>query len=65
MPVMSIGIPVQGTLERDALRAASLAASLRGYQDLYRFVPNQLPLRFRGGVDFAFTSKTSIDSRSP
>jgi hypothetical protein len=47
----SIGIPVQGDLSNDAFVAASFAASLRGYQDAYRFLPNQLPLRFRGGFE--------------
>ena len=48
---LSIGIPVQGSLSNDAFVAASFAASLRGYQDLYRFLPQQLPLRFRGGFE--------------
>lgn len=48
---LSVGIPVQGSLSNNAFTAASLAASLRGYQDAYRFVPNQFPLRFRGGFE--------------
>ena len=50
---LTIGIPVQGTLSRDGLMAALNAASLRGYQEAYRFVPNQFPLRFRGGFELS------------
>ena len=48
---LSIGIPVQGSLSSAGFTAASTAASLRGYQEAYRFVPNQFPLRFRGGFE--------------
>jgi hypothetical protein len=48
---LSIGIPVQGSLSNDAFLAAALAGTLRGYQELYRFLPNQFPLRFRGGFE--------------
>jgi hypothetical protein len=48
---MSLGIPVQGTMQQDAQFAAALAGSLRGYQDIYRFFPNQFPLRFRGSFE--------------
>ena len=71
---VGIGIPVQGSLSRDASSAAAFAASLRGYQDAYRFLPNQLPLRFRGGfelqarpfylqIDLAPSFLISIDKR--
>jgi hypothetical protein len=50
---LSIGIPVQGSLGREGFTAAALAASLRGYQEAYRFVPNQFPLRFRGGFELS------------
>ncbi len=70
---LSIGIPIQGSLDNDAFAAAALAASLRGYQEAYRFVPNQFPLRFRGGfeltarpfylqIDLAPSFLISIDS---
>ena len=48
---LSLGVPVQGNLSADASTAAAAAASLRGYQDLYRLLPDQFPLRFRGGFE--------------
>jgi hypothetical protein len=48
---MAIGVPVQGTMNQEGQVAAALAGSLRGYQDIYRFFPNQLPLRFRGSLE--------------
>jgi hypothetical protein len=48
---LGIGIPVQGDLSSNAFTVASLAGSLRGYQEIYRFIPHQLPLRFRGGYE--------------
>ncbi len=50
---LSLGIPVQGSLSSGGFTAAVTAASLRGYQEAYRFVPNQFPLRFRGGIEIA------------
>jgi len=50
---LGLGLPVQGTLSQGASVAASIAASIRGYQDLHRFVPNQFPLRFRGGFELS------------
>ena len=48
---LGFGIPVQGTLSEGGYLAASIAGSIRGYQELHRFVPNQFPLRFRGGIE--------------
>ena len=50
---IGIGIPVQGDLSNDGFTAAALAGSLRGYQEIYRFIPHQFPLRLRGGFELS------------
>jgi hypothetical protein len=48
---LGVGIPSQGTLDGDDARVPSLAGNIRGSQDLYRFLPNQLPLRVGAGLE--------------
>ncbi len=50
---LGVGIPVQGDLSNDGFTVASLAGSLRGYQEVYRFIPHYFPLRFRGGFELS------------